>query len=411
MAPMSAPSRLRDRDIVCVGFADWDTELWTNQHHLMSRLARENRVLFVESLGLRRPQLAGRDLARIRQRLRRGLAPPRAADGLHVLSPLVLPFHGHRAVRAINRRLLPALVRRATRRLGLQRPILWAYVPQAEALIDALEPSLVVYHCVDDIAAQPGIDAASFQAAERRFAARADLVLASAPALAARLRTISSNVLDAPNVADTELFARALSPGGGDAAMAALPSPTIVFTGAIVATKLDVPLLLALARGRPHWSFALVGPVGPGDPRTDVSALAAQPNVHLLGLRPYRELPDVLREADAGMIPYARNELTDSIFPMKVYEYLAAGLPVVATPLPALAEIPQVRTAPDADGIAVLLEQAIAQDSPERRAERSRAAAAHSWDRRLQEIAVAIESLSSRPPDDDRPPDARPAAR
>src|SRR6201999_2402421 len=78
--PPIAPDhpRLRGRDIVCVGFADWDTELWTNQHHLMSRLARENRVLFVESLGLRRPQLAGRDLSRMARRLRRGLAPARA---------------------------------------------------------------------------------------------------------------------------------------------------------------------------------------------------------------------------------------------------------------------------------------------------------------------------------------------
>ncbi len=139
---------------MCVGFADWDTELWTNQHHLMSRLARENRVLFVESLGLRRPQLAGRDLARIARRLRRGLAPPRAADGLHVLSPLVLPLHRPAAVRALNRRLLRAQARRAARRLGVRRPILWAYVPQAEVLIEALDPELVVYHCVDDIAAQ-----------------------------------------------------------------------------------------------------------------------------------------------------------------------------------------------------------------------------------------------------------------
>src|SRR5436305_9405045 len=91
--PMELPSALRGRDIVCVGFADWDTELWTNQHHLMSRLAAENRVLFVESLGLRRPQLAGRDLRRIGRRLRRGLAPPRRADGLYVLSPLVVPLH------------------------------------------------------------------------------------------------------------------------------------------------------------------------------------------------------------------------------------------------------------------------------------------------------------------------------
>ncbi len=385
--------RLQGRDIVCVGFADWDTELWTNQHHLMSRLARDNRVLFIESLGLRRPQLAGRDISRMARRLRRGLAPPRAADGLHVLSPLVLPLHSSALARSLNRRLLALLVGRAVRRLGLRRPILWAYVPQAEVLIDVLEPELIVYHCVDDISAHQRIDTASFRAAERRFAARADLVLASSPALVRRMRTLSRNVLDAPNVADTELFARALEAGPLDPAMAALPAPRIVFTGAIVAAKLDIALLLELARGRPSWSFALVGPVGPGDPHTDVSALAAEPNMHLLGLRAYEQLPAVLRAADAGLIPYARNALTESIFPMKVYEYLAAGLPVVATPLPALEGLAEVLTAPDAQSMLEELDQALAEDDPERRAARSHAAAAHSWDERLGEIAVAIQAL------------------
>jgi glycosyltransferase involved in cell wall biosynthesis len=396
MAPMPDSPTLRGRDIVCVGFADWDTDLWTNQHHLMARLARENRVLFIESLGLRQPQLARRDLTRIARRLRRGLAPARAIDGLHVLSPLVIPLHRSRLVRALNARLLPALVRRSARRLGLRRPILWAYVPQAEALIEALDPSLIVYHCVDDISAHARIDTDSFRAAEERFATRADLVLASAPALAERLRRFSGNVLDAPNVADTELFSQALIRDPAhppDPEMAALPEPRIVFTGAIVAAKLDLAMLAQLARLRRSWSFALVGPVGPGDPHTDVSALAAEPNVHLLGLRSYEQLPTVLRAADAGLIPYSRNALTDSIFPMKVYEYLAAGLPVIATPLPALAGVPEVLTAADAEGIAHLLDRALADDGPALRAERSRAAAAHSWDRRLHEIAAAVDSL------------------
>ncbi len=382
--------RLQGRDIVCVGFADWDTELWTNQHHLMSRLARDNRVLFVESLGLRRPQLAGRDLTRIVRRVRRGLRAPRAVDGLHVLSPIVLPLHGSRIARALNDRLLPALVGRAARRLGMQRPILWAYVPQAEVLIDTLDPSLIVYHCVDDIAAQDRIDSASFRAAETRFAARADLVLASAPAIAERLRDISGNVMDAPNVADTELFSRALEPGPLDPQMSALPTPRIVFTGAIVAVKLDLPLLAELARLRPDWSFALVGPIGPGEPRADISAIASVPNIHLLGSRPYGELPEVLRAADAGLIPYARNALTESIFPMKVYEYLAAGLPVVATPLPALAGLTDIATAPDAHGIAEELDSALEHDDHDRRVKRSRAAASHSWEQRLEAIAAAL---------------------
>jgi len=390
---MPPPQSLRGRDIVCVGFADWDTELWTNQHHLMSRLARENRVLFVESLGLRRPQLARRDLARIARRLRRGLAPPRAVDGLHVLSPLVVPLHGNALVRRLNGRLLPFLVGRAARRLGMRRPILWSYVPQAEALIEPLEPALVVYHCVDDIAAHALIDTASFRAAEARFAARADLVLASAPALAARMRTLSDNVLEAPNVADTELFARALEPGPVDDALNALPRPRVVFTGAIAAAKLDIELIAALARARPSWSFALVGPVGLGDPLTDISALRREPNVHLLGARAYEQLPQVLRGADVALIPYARNELTNSIFPMKVYEYLAAGLPVIATSLPALAGVSEVQSAADAERMLPLLDAALADDTPARRLERSRAAASHSWEQRLEEIAVAIGSL------------------
>jgi glycosyltransferase involved in cell wall biosynthesis len=389
--------RLHGRDIVCVGFADWDTELWTNQHHLMSRLARENRVLFIESLGLRRPQLAARDLRRIVRRLRRGLALTSEPGIPSVLSPLVIPFHRWRPVRAANRRLLAAQVRHAVRRLGLSRPILWAYVPQAEALLRMLWPSLVIYHCVDDIAAQRGVDATSFRAAEGRFAARADLVLASAPSLAERMRELSGHVLYMPNVADTGLFATALQAGPVDPALEALPQPRIVFTGAIVATKLDFELLVGLARARPRWSFALVGPVGAGDPSTDVSTLASEPNIHMLGPRPYAVLPTVLRGANAGLIPYARNPLTQSIFPMKVYEYLAAGLPVLATPMPALAGLTQIDTAADADQAARLLERALGADRPELRAARSHVAREHSWERRLEEIAEAIKAYEQRP--------------
>ncbi|HEY3434133.1 MAG TPA: hypothetical protein VGK41_00630, partial [Solirubrobacterales bacterium] len=102
------------RDIVCIGSADWATELPINQHQLMGRLAADNNVLFVESLGLRRPQLAGRDLSRLWRRLKRGLRGARPApEGLHVLSPLVLPLHSRAAVRKLNRWLLRRQVKRA----------------------------------------------------------------------------------------------------------------------------------------------------------------------------------------------------------------------------------------------------------------------------------------------------------
>ncbi len=382
--------KLEGRDIVCVGSADWATELPINQHQLMGRLAAKNNVLFVESLGLRRPQLAGRDLSRLWRRLQRGLRGAQPADGLHVLSPLVLPLHQIAAVRALNRRLLRFQAGRAARRLGMRNPVLWAYVPQAEALLDALQPTLVVYHCVDDVAAQKGVDAESFRAAEQRFAGRADLVLASAPALAERMRTLSRNVLYAPNVADTPTFATALGPGPVDAALEALPRPRLVFQGAIVATKLDVGLLAELARLRPGWSIVLVGPVGAGDPGGDLSALEGAPSIHLIGPRPAGDLPQVLRGGDAGLIPYAINDLTRSVFPMKVYEYLAAGLPVLATPLPALEGVEAIDTVADAAELVAAAEREFAVDTPERRRQRSLDAAAHSWEARIEEIERAL---------------------
>jgi glycosyltransferase involved in cell wall biosynthesis len=383
---------LEGTDIVCVGFADWDTDLRTNQHHLMARLGRKNQVLFVESMGLRQPQLSSRDLRRIARRLVRGVQAPRAADGVHVLSPLVIPLHRYGAVRAINKRLLPWLVRRAARRLGMSAPILWAYVPQAEVLIDTLRPSKVVYHCVDDMANQKGIDGASFRAAEERFTKEADLVFATSAPLAERLANWSGRVVTMTNVADTDLFAGALGDGPIDPALETLPAPRIVFTGAIVTTKLDVDLLVGLARARRDWSIALVGPIGPGDPSTDVSPLRAEPNIHLLGKRPYEQLPDVLRGADAALIPYARNELTASIFPMKVYEYLAAGLPVVAAPLPSLEGVEGIVTASGPEATAAKLDELLAADGPEARQARSRLAAKHSWDVRMDEIAIALEA-------------------
>ena len=378
-------------DLVCVGFSDWGKEVLTNEEHLIVRMTDDHRILFVESLGLRRPEIAGRDLRRIARRLVRGLSPARSVDGLHVLSPLVLPLHSNALARRFNAWVLPRLVTRAVRRAGLEDPVLWAFVPQAEVLVDRLRPSRIVYYCDDDHGAKPGIDEASFRAAEDRFARRADVVLASAPALVDRLSERNDDVRYAPNVADTRLFATALEPGPIDPGIAALPGPRIVFVGAIRASTVDVPLMVELATARPDWSFAFVGPVGMGDPRTNIDDLRALPNLHLLGSRPYEQLPAVLRGADAAIVPYRTDGAMSSVFPMKTYEYLAAGVPVVSTPLPALADVEEVPKAADGAAMAARLDELLASDDPAARARRSQAAQRHSWESRVEELEAAFE--------------------
>ncbi len=381
---------LAGRDIVCVGFSDWNADVQTTQHHLVRRAAERNRILFVESLGLRRPQLASGDVRRMARRLARGLAPLREVDGVHVLSPLVLPLHGSPTARRINARILPRTVGWAVRRLGLRDPLLWSFVPQAEVLVETVRPGQILYYITDDHAAKPGIDAASFRAAEDRFARRADVILASAPELVRRMRTLNENVHYAPAVTDTRLFASALEPGAVDAGLQALAEPRVVFIGAILAATVDIELMAKVAAMLPEWSFAFVGPVGQGDPGTNIDALRAAPNIHLLGERSQRELPHVLRGAAAAIIPYRTGAQMKSVFPMKTYEYLAAGRPVISTPLDTLRDLPDVVIAADAQEFAARLQEEVSSDSPEARIARSRRADPHSWESRLQEIASAL---------------------
>jgi glycosyltransferase involved in cell wall biosynthesis len=392
------PLFLNGAPIVCLGFAEWDAELKTNQHHLMSRLAETNPVLFIESLGLRRPTASARDLRRIGKRLRRGLHPLRRVGDVEVLSPLVIPYHGVALVRRLNRALVRRSIGRAVRGLGLDRPVLWGYVPQARDFVDIVQPRLIVYHCVDDIAAHDRIDTSSFREAEVSFLQQANLVIASAEPIRARLAQLTDHVELMSNVADTELFARALDPSfPRDPAMEALSGPRLVFTGAISGLKIDVELICGLAQLRRDWSIALVGPVGLGDPMTDVSALEAEPNVYFLGSRSYEELPSVLAAADVGIIPYRINELTSSVFPMKVYEYLSAGLPTVATPLPSLRDLDSVHFDAEPAAMARTIERLLSEDSPAARRSRSDAVSAHSWAARLDEIERELEGLECRP--------------
>ncbi len=374
------------RDIVILSTADFDHPFWTNKQHVAVHHAqRGSRVLYIDSLGLRRPSARGRDLRRMAKRLRRSAAAPRLVrPGLHVWSPIVLPFQKHAWVRALNRVTLSTALAWQMRRLGFERPVLWTYNPLTTRLLRLRDFSKLVYHCVDDIAAQPGMPVDALRRHEEELVRAADIVFTTAPRLAETRGRWNANTHYLPNVADFAHFSRALDPGlRTPADLVRIPGPRIGFIGAISGYKQDFELLRHVAETRPDWSIVLIGQVGEGDPWTDMSRLAGLPNLHLLGPRPYDELPAYLHGIDVAILPCARNAYTDSMFPMKFFEYLAAGRPVVAVDLPALREHAGVARLTDSpEAFVGAIEAALRGDCAPLE-ERQRVARSHTWDARM----------------------------
>ena len=376
--------------VVCASTADWDAPLWTNKQHLMSRLAdRGFSILYIDSPGLRAPSArSARDLRRMGRRLRQWspVAKP-VRPGVWRDAPLLIPLHRHPAARAVNNRLQALRLRRNVARWKLEAPVLWVYAPTALGLAEACRARAVVYHCVDDLAAFPAIDA-SVRVIEADLIRRADVCIASSRPLATRLEERGAKeVLYWPNCADTGAYSAVprRRKGAGE-------RPVAGFIGAVQEHKIDVELVAATARLLPDWDFCLIGPVGEGLQTSTLTTTSLPDNVHLKGRRGRAELPDLVAGFDVAIIPYRLNDYTRCVFPMKVFEYLAAGLPIVSTRLPSLVgEVDHVTYAETPESWAAAIERARSTDGQGAIADRRSYAADHSWEQRGAEAAALLD--------------------
>ena len=387
-------------DFVVLATADWDNPLWTNKQQLSSRWGvAGHRVLYVESLGLRRPSVSGRDLGRMWRRLKRANRLRPAAPGVWVFSPLVIPLHDSAWVRQVNRRLLTNRLRRAIRRIGMTDSVLWTYNPLAVDQLGTMEWSGVVYHCVDELAGSPGIPSELIENSETELCRTADLVVVSAPGLAEGPRSAARRLEYLPNAADFELFHKAVLGEAVPDDLARIDRPRIGFFGAISEYKLDLELLGEVFQRRTEWQLVLVGPIGEGDPGTRVAALEALPNVHFLGSRSRDELPGYLGGFDVCLLPNRLNRYTRHMFPLKFFEYLSAGKPVVMTPLPSLEEYRHLAHVAEANpgAFSLSIERALAEspDDPVR-GRRIDEARQHDWNLQAERLATMTrEAIAS----------------
>lgn len=375
---------------------DWGAHPSSTQH-LMRHIAERRRVLWVNSVGLRRPRFNRKDLARaagkvaamIEQRRRPATdtnqpTASHKADlppGMELLSPVAVSWPSSRIAFQANRTLLRRQIRERLTKMSMERPILWASFPSALPAVGELGERKVVYYCGDDFGALVGVDHEPIMAMEKRLVERADLVLAASELLASRFP--ASKTVLVPHGVDLGRFATPV-PRADD--MPDEGRPIAGFYGSI-SDWIDTSLLAAAATKLPDWTFVMIGPI-----HTDVTQLQACPNIRFLGPRPHAELARYVQHWDVSLVPFRKTPQIDACNPLKLREYLAAGRPVASVDFPALAPYRAVVSVGEgADGFTAAIRTAYADGA--RNAERRAIVAGESWAERAAHVERELARL------------------
>ena len=283
----------------------------------------------------------------------------------------------------------------AAGRLGIERPILWISRPWVAHLALSFKPLLTIYHVVDEYSAYPGNgreEQTRIQRAEAPVLSAADLVIVSSRALLEAKRPFNQQTFWVPNAVNLTGYAAHLSHGAPlPPELASVPRPRLGYLGQI-SSKLDFALLEAVARARPDWSLVFVGALTSPAAQANWAALRALPNVFDLGEVTAARVPEYTCGFDVGLMPYRHNEHSQNIDPLKLYDYLAAGIPIASVDLPALEGYrPLVHVGNTPAEFEAALEAALVDRSPGQVIERRRVAALNSWEKRVEAIADLIE--------------------
>lgn len=358
--------------LICFAGDRWDGNPHS-RHHLMRRFAGDFEVLFVESLPMRSLASADRyELKRAIRKLRRGMRLRTVAPHLHVMRPPPIPPAGR-----LGRRLQLAVVRAqiayARKRLKITGPgVSWFSVPTAAPLRGRLGERGSLFYYQDRYDEFSHVDARLLRDQIAQLA-RCDVCLATSEELADDLRVLRARPTVVPHGVDVGRFA---SGGPLPDDLARIEKPLVGHIG-LLDDHISFELLRAVADRLPQGSIVLVGGAN-----TDVSSLRHPRIVHL-GPRPYESMPRYLAAFDCCLVPFNINRLTAAVNPIKLREYLAAGRPVVSTPLPSVAkyaDIVELAREPDDFAAAVLRALQPGADTPQMRAKRQDAVAAESWD-------------------------------
>jgi len=307
---------------------DWGAHPSSTQH-LIKRLIPECDVVWVNSLGLRRPKVNLRDMKRAAMKMgammTRDQKPTMPEDTMMpIIAPRAVSWPSNPLACKLNGHLLERQIDSVIRQRGMDMPILWASMPSAIDAIDRYPHNKVIYYCGDDFRALAGVDHKPVAKMELRLAERADLIIVASKELQNRFPAHKTILVE--HGVDYDLFAKD-APRADD-----LPDHPLIagFYGSIHGW-IDLGMISQAATACPNWQFVLIG-----DVHVDVSILSACENVTLLGARPHSELPRYAQHWQASMLPFKDCAQIRACNPLKLKEYLSAGQPVMTTEFPAM---------------------------------------------------------------------------
>ncbi len=318
------------RQIICLSTTNW-YGIPTRKQQVMARIKNAEILYFDPPVTMIAPLKDKAASDRISMYKQDGQKP---TDNITVYAmPPVLPLYNkNRMINRINQRRLASFVRAKMKEHGFTNPLLWVYHPSSADITERIPHSELIYDCVDRHSAYPGLITPSVvNRMEADLAKRCDVVFATAKGLYDTLSEYNSNTFLIPNGANYELFSRVDDPE--------LPFPDELFTiqkpilGFIGALQecIDYNLVATTASKRPDWSFVFIGPKLPG---VDISSIEGKPNIHILGLKPYKDVVNYLACFDVCLNLFQTGDLAKDVSPLKFYEYLATGKPIVSTPQP-----------------------------------------------------------------------------
>jgi glycosyltransferase involved in cell wall biosynthesis len=389
-------------DIIITGQQPWDTEIGSNCKNIALEFSRYNRVLYVNAPLDRITLLRhGSDPGVIRRRqVIEGKADgmEQISENLWVLYPdcLVesinwLPFHG--LFRLLNRRsnrLFADSIRRGAARLGFEDFVHFNDNDMFRSfhLKELLKPKVSVYYSRDYMLAV-GYWKKHGGRMEPRLIGKSDLCVANSVYLQRYCLRYNPRAYYVGQGCDLDLFMEGKH-SAVPADIASIPGPRIGYVGALQSMRLDLNLLRFVAVSRPHWSLILVGPA---DEQFQASDLHNLPNVYFTGAREVDELPAYINAFDVCLNPQLLNEVTIGNYPRKIDEYLALGKATVATRTEAMETFADcVYLAENKEEYLLLIEKALAEDTPGRQAQRQSFAALHTWENSVSEIYRAIQA-------------------